>query len=530
MNDDAQKIIPLNILVVDDDSTIRKTLSYCLAAEGYTVIAVSNSADALDEAKRRSFDLAFVDLKLGEENGMDLISLLGTASSWTKVVVITAHASIETAVEAMRRGATDYIAKPFTPDQVRMLTQRVGRIRELEIQVAALKEDMQRLGPETQLQSRNSGMQRLIEMAKKAAPSEAIVLLRGESGTGKSVLARAIHHWSTRAPKPMTVVACPSVPAELLESELFGHAKGAFTGAVRDNPGRVAACEGGTLFLDEIGDIAPSVQAKLLHFIQDREYERLGEAKPRKADVRVIAATNREYERLGEAKPRKADVRVIAATNADIEKRVAEGRFREDLFYRLNVISLTLPPLRERPEDILPLAADFLRYFCRSNHKSILGFDSEAGERLKRYAWPGNVRELRNTVERAVILGSGEHIGEKDLPEAIAPTAGAPAIGDRVPLSIIEELHVRRVLANTSSLQEAADVLGIDQATLWRRPAFSSTPALHAARTCAARLFKLQGAFVLLERNLLNLRFLKSGIEIALFRGACLYRVQENVL
>ncbi|MCU0594847.1 MAG: sigma-54 dependent transcriptional regulator [Desulfobacterota bacterium] len=446
MSDDAQKAMPLNILVVDDDSNIRKTLSYCLAAEGYTVIAVSNSADALDEAKRRSFDLAFVDLRLGGEDGMELISLLGSASSWTKVVVITAHASIETAVESMRRGATDYIAKPFTPDQVRMLTKRIGRIRELETQVAALQEDVQRLGPEAQLQSRHSGMQRVIENAKKAAPSEATVLVRGESGTGKSVLARSIHRWSLRAAKPMGVVACPAVPADLLESELFGHAKGAFTGAVRDNPGRVAACEGGTLFLDEIGDMAPSVQAKLLHFIQDKEYERLGEAKPRTADVRVIAATN-----------------------ADIEKRVGEGLFREDLFYRLNVISLTLPPLRERPEDIMPLAVDFLRYFCRTNHKSILGFNEEATERLSRYSWPGNVRELRNTVERAVILGSSEQIGEKDLPENIAPMASTPAIGDRVPLSTIEELHIRRVLANAASLQEAADVLGIDQATLWRR-------------------------------------------------------------
>ena len=245
----------------------------------------------------------------------------------------------------------------------------------------------------------------------------------------------------------MAVVACPAVPPDLLESELFGHAKGAFTGAVRDNPGRIAACEGGTLFLDEIGDMAPSVQAKLLRFIQDKEYERLGESTPRKADVRIIAATN-----------------------ADLEKRVAEGRFREDLFYRLNVISLTVPPLRERPEDIMPLAMDFLAYFCRANHKAILGFtDGGRSKRLTIYAWPGNVRELRNTIERAVILGSGERIGKTDLPDNIAPAAGTPAIGDRVPLSTIEELHIRRVMANTSSLQEAADVLGIDQATLWRR-------------------------------------------------------------
>jgi NtrC-family two-component system response regulator AlgB len=446
MTDDAPKGPSLSILVVDDDANIRKTLSYCLAAEGHTVIAVSNPADALEEALRRSFDMAFVDLKLGEQDGMDLIPTLVSGSPWTKIVVITAHASIETAVEAMRRGATDYMVKPFTPEQVRILTRRIGRVRELETQVAALKEHMYRLGPEAQLQSRNAGMQRVIETARKAAPSEATILLRGESGTGKSVLARTIHQWSSRAAKPMVVVACPSVPAELLESELFGHARGAFTGAVGDYPGRIAGCEGGTLFLDEIGDMAPSVQAKLLRFIQDKEYERLGEAKPRKADVRVIAATN-----------------------ADIENRVAEGRFREDLFYRLNVISLTLRPLRERPEDIMPLAMDFLTYFCRTNHKSMAGFTEGAGEMLRSYAWPGNVRELRNTVERAVILGSGTEIGINDLPESIAPVAGTPAIGDRVPLSTIEETHIRRVLASTSSLQEAADVLGIDQATLWRR-------------------------------------------------------------
>ncbi len=436
----------LSILIVDDEANIRKTLSYCLAAEEHTVIAVSNPDDALEEAKRRSFDLAFVDLKLGDESGMDLIPNLLSNSSWTKIVVITAYASIESAVEAMKRGATDYIAKPFTPDQVRLMTRKIGRIRELETEVAVLKEDVKRLGPEDRLQSKSAGMQRLIETVRKAAFSEAIVLLCGESGTGKSVLAKAIHHWSPRAGKPMGLVACPAVPPDLLESELFGHIKGAFTGAVRDNPGRIAACEGGTLFLDEIGDLAPAVQAKLLRFIQEKEYERLGESTPRQADVRIIAATN-----------------------ADLEKRVAEGGFREDLFYRLNVISLTIPSLRERPEDILPLAMDFLVYFCRVNHKSIVGFTEEAEQSLMSYTWPGNVRELRNTIERAVILGNGERIGKADFPGNITPAAEPQAIGDMVPLSTIEELHIRRVMANTSSLQEAADVLGIDQATLWRR-------------------------------------------------------------
>jgi NtrC-family two-component system response regulator AlgB len=446
ITDPDYKSIPLNILIVDDEANIRKTLAYCLEAEGHKVIAVSNPADAAEEARRRSFDLAFLDLKLGDKNGMKLIPVLLSDSPWIKIAVITAYASIESAVEAMRLGATDYIAKPFTPDQVKIMTRRIERIRELETEIAVIRENMQQIGPEDRLESKNAGMQRVIEITKKAAPSEAIVLLCGESGTGKSVFARAIHHWSSRRTKPMAVVACPALPADLLESELFGHTKGAFTGAVRDNPGRIAACEGGTLFLDEIGDMAPSVQAKLLRFIQDKEYERLGESALRKADVRIIAATN-----------------------ADLEKRVAEGRFREDLFYRLNVISLTIPPLRKRPEDILTLTMDFFAYFCRTNHKSILGFTEEAEQLLNSYPWPGNVRELRNTIERAVILGSGEFIEKTDLPNNITPSADTPAIGDLIPLSTITELHIRRVIANTSSLQEAADILGIDQATLWRR-------------------------------------------------------------
>lgn len=443
---DHKKSVRLSILIVDDEINIRKTLSYCLADEEHTVIAVSNPADAVEEAKRRSFDLAFVDLKLGEEDGMKLIPVLLSDSPWTKVVVITAHATIESAVEAMRRGAVDYIAKPFTPDQVRLVTRRIGRILELETEIATLKGDIRRLGPEAQLESKNAGMKRVIETARKAASSEAIVLLQGESGTGKSIFAGAIHHWSPRAARSMGVVSCPAMPHDLLESELFGHTKGAFTGAVRDNPGRIAACEGGTIFLDEIGDMPLSLQAKLLRFIQDKEYERLGEATPRKADVRIIAATN-----------------------VDLEKRVAEGDFREDLFYRLNVITLTVPSLRDRPEDIMPLATGFLAYFCRANHKTILGFTDEAEQSMMNYAWPGNVRELRNAVERAVILGIGERIEKNDLPDNMAPAAEIPAIGDRVPLSTIEELHIRRVMASTASLQEAADVLGIDQATLWRR-------------------------------------------------------------
>jgi len=443
---DPKKSVRLSILIVDDEINIRKTLSYCLANEEHTVIAVSNSADAVEEGKRRSFDLAFVDLKLGEEDGMKLIPVLLSDSPWIKIVVITAHATIESAVEAMRCGAVDYIAKPFTPDQVRLVTRRIGRILALETEIATLKGDIYRLGPEAQLESKNAGMKRVIETARKASASEAIVLIQGESGTGKSIFARAIHHWSPRAARSMGVVSCPAMPHDLLESELFGHTKGAFTGAIRDNPGRIAVCEGGTIFLDEIGDMPLSLQAKLLRFIQDKEYERLGEAMPRKADVRIIAASN-----------------------ADLETRVAEGQFREDLFYRLNVITLTIPSLRDRPEDIMPLATEFLAYFCRANHKTIFGFTDNAERLMMSYAWPGNVRELRNAVERAVILGTGERVGKNDLPDNMTPAPELPAIGDQVPLSTIEELHIRRVVASTASLQEAADILGIDQATLWRR-------------------------------------------------------------
>jgi NtrC-family two-component system response regulator AlgB len=446
VNESGFTTAPLQVLIVDDDDNIRKTLTYCLEGEGHAVVAVSNAPDAVDAVRRQSFDLAFVDLRLGSTDGMDLIPAFKSDSPWTKVVVITAYASIETAVEAMRRGAADYIPKPFSAEQIRLVTGRFSRIRELETEVVALREDLRRLGPEAVPQSRNPSMKRLIETAQKAATSEATILLRGESGTGKSILARAIHDWSLRAAKPMAVVSCPAVPPELLESEFFGHAKGAFTGAVKDYPGRVALCVGGTLFLDEIGDLAPSVQAKLLRLIQEKEYERLGEGITRRADVRILAATN-----------------------ADLEQRVAEGRFREDLFYRLNVINLLVPPLRERPEDILPLANDFLASFCRVNHKILSGFTTGAAEALQGYPWPGNVRELRNSVERAIILGSGETIDRHDLPENIVPASPAPVLGDRVPLSTIEELHIRRTIAGTASLQEAADILGIDQATLWRR-------------------------------------------------------------
>jgi NtrC-family two-component system response regulator AlgB len=287
---------PLNILIVDDEINIRKTLSVCLETEGHRVIAVSNFEDALSENARRSFDVAFVDLRLGTASGLDLIPVLLAGSPWLKIIVITAYASVDTAVEAIKRGATDYIPKPFTPAQVKLVVQRLAEMRSLEQRVASLQADLQRINPEVDLTTESPAMQRAIALARQVAPTDAIVLLTGENGTGKSVLARAIHGWSKRANKPFAEISCPSLSGELLESELFGHVKGAFTGAVRDHSGRIAMCEGGTLFLDEIGELPLSVQPKLLRFIQEREYERLGDHVTRKADVRLIAATNMNVE------------------------------------------------------------------------------------------------------------------------------------------------------------------------------------------------------------------------------------------
>lgn len=434
----------LNVLIVDDEANIRKTLRVFLESRGHSVTSVSNGRDAQMEADRQVFDLVFVDLRLGSEKGLDLIPPLLGACLWIKIVVITAYASIDTAVEAMRRGATDYIPKPFTPEQVELVTERVAKVRSMEQRIATLKEDLERLHPEVTFTSQYSSMQRAIELARQVASSEAIVLLRGPSGTGKTVLARAIHGWSNRAGKPFGAISCPALSSELLESELFGHVKGAFTGALRDNPGRVSACNGGTLFLDEIGDLPLSVQPKLLRFIQDREYEHVGDQRTRKADVRIIAATN-----------------------TDLDKAVKEGRFREDLYYRMNVIQIDLPPMADRPDDVETMAKEMLSFFGAQNHKFLRGFSDEALSALRHYSWPGNVRELRNVVERAAILCTTELVGAEYLPNSIVPSPPSVQVGDPVSLKVLEENHIRRIITSTRTLQEAADILGIDQATLW---------------------------------------------------------------
>jgi len=436
----------LNILVVDDELNIRKTLSVYLETEGHKAVAVSNYQDAVSENSRRSFDMAFVDLRLGQESGLDLIPVLLAGSPWIKIVVITAYASIDTAVQAIKKGATDYLPKPFTPAQVKLVVDKVVEVRSLEQQIDTLQSNLNRMNPELDFTSSSPAMQRTIELMRQVASTDSIVLLTGENGTGKSMFARAIHTWSSRYQNPFAEISCPSLSPELLESELFGHVRGAFTGAVRDNPGRITSCEGGTLFLDEIGDIPLSVQPKLLRFIQERTYERLGDHATRKANVRLVTATN-----------------------TDLERSVRNNLFREDLYYRLNVIQIAIPPLRERQDDIINIATRMLTFFGRNNHRPMQHFTDDALQAIKHYHWPGNVRELRNVVERSSILCNMESVGIDYLPEKLTGTEEIVRPGDLVSLDKLEEIHIRRVLATTKSLQEAAEILGVDQATLWRR-------------------------------------------------------------
>jgi NtrC-family two-component system response regulator AlgB len=435
----------LSALVIDDEKNIRKTLTVCLEGIGCRVASAGTPAEALAAMERDAFDLAFLDLRLGESDGLDLLPRLLAGRPELAVVVVTAFATFETAVEAMRRGAVDYLPKPFSPAEIRHAVEQAQRWRAMRHQLSELEERLAREVPEADLTTESPAMRATLELVGRAAASEAPILLRGESGTGKGVLARSVHLQSPRREGPFVTVNCPTLSEELLASELFGHVQGSFTGAVRDQAGKVEAADRGTLFLDEIGELSPGLQAKLLRFLQDKQFERLGETRTRRADVRVVAATNRDLE---------ADVRT--------------GHFREDLLFRLNVIEVPVPPLRERHEDISRLAREFLRFFGAG--KRPLELTSEAEAALLAYPWPGNVRELRNVIERAVILSPGSVLGREALPQRIAAQAhGGPRLGGEHTLEQIEREHIERVLARAGTAEAAARTLGIDVSTLWRK-------------------------------------------------------------
>ena len=438
---------PSRVLVIDDEKNIRATLAMCLEASGATVATATSADAALAALEREPFDLAFLDLRLGSDDGLALLPRLLAARPGLAIVVITAYATIDTAVTAIKLGAVDYVPKPFTPAQIRHVVDHVLARQRAALRIAELEARVAEELPGMDIATASPKMAGVLELVARAAASDAPILLRGENGTGKGVLARLAHQASRRSEAPLVTVNCPTLSGDLLASELFGHAIGAFTGAVRDQAGRVEAAERGTLFLDEIGEITPPLQAKLLRFLQDKEFERVGENRTRKADVRVIAATNR-----------------------DLDADVAARRFREDLLFRLNVIEVRVPALRERPEDILALARRFLAFSARAANRPAPELAPDAEAALLAYAWPGNVRELRNAMERAVILVPAQRLGVDALPERIATHVHhAPRLGGDFTLDQIEREHVERVISRAPTLDDAARLLGIDASTLYRK-------------------------------------------------------------
>jgi two-component system, NtrC family, response regulator AlgB len=444
-------------LIVDDDPGVRQSVRLCLESENARVLGVGTLAGALDALERTRFDVVFLDLWLHAESGLSVLPEIIRRQPGSGVIIITAFATFESAVEAMKMGAVDYLPKPFTPEQVRAAARRVVTANVLKRQLTELQNRLEESEGESTFETHSAEFAAFLQNAGRAAASDAVLLLRGESGTGKTMLARWIRKQSRRANGPFATVHCPMLSTDLMSSTLFGHKKGAFTGAVADAVGKVEEAEGGTLFLDEVADLSVDAQARLLRFLNDRTYERLGEATERKADVRLIAATNRS-----------------------LEDEVRVGRFREDLFFRLNVITLTLPTLRSRAEDLLPLAQHYLRFFERRQGRRSLAFSIACERAMACYHWPGNLRELRNAVERAVILSPTSVIEPTDLGLPLIPGDTGPqphatatrtriALGDDVSLEEIERDHIARVVARAASFEAAARTLGIDVTTLQRK-------------------------------------------------------------
>jgi NtrC-family two-component system response regulator AlgB len=435
----------LQILVIDDEENIRLTLCLCLEAEGHHVATAGNVQAALVEVSRRAFDLIFLDLRLGLENGLDLIPRLLAENPWAKIIVITAYASVEAAVEAMKRGATDYLAKPLTPAQVRSVTGEVAERRRLEGRLHALQDAIGN-DPEAGFPCASASMRYVLEIARRVATSNSPLVIHAEPGVGKGRLARAIHAWSGRSPGAYAPVSCTAIGgAEALEAELFGISTCDAPDAPAFRRGRVAFCEGGTLVLHDIASVPRSLQPKLLRFLHDHEYERVDDLTCRRADVRVIATTS-----------------------VDLHQAVQSGSFRADLLLAVDVVTIEIPPLRERPDDIALLADRFLAHFARESGSPATAFSDDALDALLKHSYPGNTRELRNLVERAVLLCDGTHVGLEHLPANLL-NAEAYRVGDLVSLEKISDLHIRRVLASTRSYEAAANVLGINSITLWRR-------------------------------------------------------------
>jgi NtrC-family two-component system response regulator AlgB len=434
------------ILIVDDEKNIRTHLGTYVRRLGHTVETAADATEALRLLERTESDVVLSDVRMAGMDGLALLREVRRRRPESVVILMTAYATVPEAVEAMRAGAYDYLVKPFTLDEVGLLLDRVFEVQKLRRENRRLR---RAVDEPVLLDSASGAMQRALATARQVASSDATVLLAGESGTGKNVLAAAIHGWSPRHAGPFVTITCTALAEHLLESELFGHVKGAFTGAWKDKPGRLEAAAGGSIFLDEVGELPPELQGKLLRFLEEHRFERVGGNETITVDTRVIAATNRE-----------------------LESEVRAGRFREDLFFRLNVVGLRLPPLRDRLEDLPALTDHVLGILCVRHRRVGLALSPEARAVLGGYRWPGNVRELANTLERAVVLARGDRIGVEDLPDRLlAPPAPAAPAGTDPALSLeeLERRHIQQVLADAATLEEAAARLGINPTTLWRK-------------------------------------------------------------
>ena len=435
------------VLLIDDDHNILTTLQIHLEDTGKNVMTADTGRKGLELFTLEKPHIVFLDLKLPDIQGLDVLNNIVRSGIKTYVIIITAYATIDTAVQAIKMGAFDYLPKPFTPAQITHVLEMIAKVHGLESEVETLKDRLKGIVREDDFITRNRKVRNVLKMARKVADTDASVLISGESGTGKGVLAGLIHTWSPRNSGPFVSVDCTALQENLLESNLFGHVKGAFTGAVHNKKGKLELAEGGTVFLDEVSEMSPAVQAKLLHFLQHKEFERLGNTQMIRVDARIIAATNR-----------------------DLEELVQENVFRQDLFFRLNVIELFLPPLRERPEDISLIAEHYLAQFAAVNNKLMKGITKEVLKSFQFYPWPGNIRELINVIERGTILSQKDRLTPEDLPPHIINyKRKTPSTRKMQTIAEAEKSHIKGVLLHTSSIEEAARVLGIDQATLWRK-------------------------------------------------------------
>jgi two-component system response regulator HydG len=441
------------VLVVDDDPAHRTMLRTLLAGWGYRIKEADDGAGAIAMVHEQAFDLILMDIRMIKVSGLEALVEIKAFNPAIPIIIMTAYSSVESAVEALKNGAYDYLTKPLDFDELRLIMERAMEHTQLLEENRQLRETLGAHFDTQNIIGRSPTMMRLMETVAQVAPAEATVLITGESGTGKEMIAGAIHFNSPRKHGPFVKINCAAITETLLESELFGHEKGAFTGAYKKKEGRFRQAHGGTLFLDEVSEMSLAMQVKLLRVLQDREITRVG-------GEEVI----------------KVDVRIIAATNKDLLKEIDAGRFRDDLYYRLNVVAIDMPPLRERSEDIPLLAQHFLEQFSGTNRKQIKGFTPQAMDRLLRHEWPGNVRELMNAVERAVVLARKDYLGEEefplipreDKPEGEVPLGGAASEG--LPLDEVEKATILRMLEHTNgNKSEAARRLGITRRTLHKK-------------------------------------------------------------